>query len=43
MSKKEEEDKKGQPTTTLAEIDELTSKLEEFALIVAIPLDGGGA
>jgi len=34
---------KQEHTTTSAEINELTSRLEEFALITFIPLDGRGA
>lgn len=38
-----EKDKKGQQqTASSTEIDELTSRLEEFALIAAVPPDGGG-
>ena len=40
---KKKKDKKGEEKTTLADIDELTSKLEEFSLEEAMSLDGGGA
>lgn len=40
--KKDKKEKQVQ-TTTSVEIDELTSRLEEFALVAATPPDGGGA